>query len=730
MPSQMTSQLGNINGQLGNMLVNITNVGGHGQVVTNMLLGWSTLSNRLGPSLKNLMGNFMFAFRQAGSSPNAPSVLQYFGGVSGIINNMKGLFAPLAVAGVSAFALITASAVKLGSEIIQIGIKYNAMIEQMKTGYDVMLGSGDKGTSLLNQLRDMANVTPFTLPQLGKGVDQLLGYGVGEGATDQVNQVLSATQMLGDVSRGIPEKFNDIAYAFGQVYSMGRLQGQELRQLINAGWNPLNEISKKTGKSMGELKQDMEDGAISTSMIIQALIDATSEGGRFYKMMEKQSKTGIGMWSTIIDKGTMVAGAVTESLFNSVKGIMGNVIKILQVILDNASILSKIVADNLGGAFTDIFKQVINILGVTNSTGEATLNIIDLVTTWSKGLANLLKIAMAILNIVVFIGSAFGAGLTVVSAGLSALVLVVAAGIDTVALGIVGTFEWAWKKSYNTFVDKLFNPLINGWNDLMVKMGSTELLVGQIERYSDADLSKTWGIKTLKSSLGAISEMLGTIKDTSVAALGTFSTMTVGALGNLFGDTSGVDDFLDTLDKIQSPEFKKVDFTSLLAGATDSTKKSTDELKKLGDSIQGIVDKLVNMGNAFEKLTYEKFSPYKATIRMRRFFEEMQKWVSNLNTLSMAGVPEFMVNNLRSMGVQGYGLTSALAKASKEQRDQIISQYQGAYNTATGIAGKTAAYDYIRDNITINVTGNSIVSPELVNKLTDEIVSKLKRGGV
>ena len=123
----------------------------------------------------------------------------------------------------------------------------------------------------------------------------MLSFGI------SMEKILPTIGMLGDVAMGSQEKMNSLTLAFSQVQSAGKMQGQDLLQMINAGFNPLQEISKKTGKSMGELRKEMEKGQISFQMVEDAFKSATSEGGRFYKMAEKQSQTVNGKWSTLMD---------------------------------------------------------------------------------------------------------------------------------------------------------------------------------------------------------------------------------------------------------------------------------------------------------------------------------------------------------------------------------------------------------------------------------------------
>lgn len=61
--------------------------------------------------------------------------------------------------------------------------------------------------------------------------------------------------------------------------------------MVNAGFNPLEEIARKTGKSIGELKNEMSKGAITSKMVQDAFISATSAGGKFYGMASEGAKT-------------------------------------------------------------------------------------------------------------------------------------------------------------------------------------------------------------------------------------------------------------------------------------------------------------------------------------------------------------------------------------------------------------------------------------------------------
>ena len=186
---------------------------------------------------------------------------------------------------------LTLPIVALGGASVKAAADMEAMQQQLST----MLQSDIKGAEMFDKIKKMAAKTPFGTKDLMSATNTMLGFGIAQ------EKVLPLMQQLGDISGGNKDRFQSLALAFSQVSAAGRLQGQDLLQMINAGFNPLEAISKRTGKSIGQLKEEMSKGAISVEMVEQAMKDATSEGGRFFKMMDKQSKTALGQWSTMQD---------------------------------------------------------------------------------------------------------------------------------------------------------------------------------------------------------------------------------------------------------------------------------------------------------------------------------------------------------------------------------------------------------------------------------------------
>lgn len=197
---------------------------------------------------------------------------------------------------------IAANALKASSDFEQAGVQFG-----------VMLGDAKKAQRLVNEIQDMANVTPFETQDLLDASKTLLNFGI------NVQDILPDLRMLGDIAGGDKQRMQSLTLAFSQMSSAGRLMGQDLLQMINAGFNPLQVISEKTGKSMAVLKDEMSKGKISVEMVRQAFVDATSEGGKFYGMMNKQSETLEGKISTLNDAYTIMTRTLSDMMIPSLK---------------------------------------------------------------------------------------------------------------------------------------------------------------------------------------------------------------------------------------------------------------------------------------------------------------------------------------------------------------------------------------------------------------------------
>jgi tape measure domain-containing protein len=181
-------------------------------------------------------------------------------------------------------------------------VQVRGEIESLEISFETLLGNKQKADAMFSDIKTYALNTPMQMDDLAKGAQMLLSFNV------EAERVMPILKQIGDISMGDAQKFNSLTLAFSQMMSTGKLMGQDLLQMINAGFNPLSVIAEKTGKSIGQLKKEMEGGLISSEMVADAFATVTSEGGKFYGMLDKQSKGITGSISNL-------SGAITD-MFN------------------------------------------------------------------------------------------------------------------------------------------------------------------------------------------------------------------------------------------------------------------------------------------------------------------------------------------------------------------------------------------------------------------------------
>jgi tape measure domain-containing protein len=207
-----------------------------------------------------------------------------------------------------------------GAAAVFAGVKQSlslaATAESNKISLEVLTGSVDKAKNLFQGFIDLDRSSPLSRSDFSRASQTLIGYGFAAEST------LPALKQLSEISIGNADRFQSLSLAFGQVTANGRLMGQEVLQMVNAGFNPLQEISRTTGRSMIELKKAMEDGAISSSMVEDALNSATSEGGRFYDMNERLKNSAAGQYAKMKSDVELLATEIGTNLLPSAKAFM------------------------------------------------------------------------------------------------------------------------------------------------------------------------------------------------------------------------------------------------------------------------------------------------------------------------------------------------------------------------------------------------------------------------
>ena len=218
-------------------------------------------------------------------------------------------------------------------EFLSSMIRVRGEFQSMQTAIETMVGK-DVAGQLIPQIKELAKISPLTMSDMVGAEKMMLGFNI------QAEDTIKYLKAISDISMGESSKFNSLTLAFSQMSAAGKLMGQDLNQMINAGFNPLQIISEKTGKSIATLKDEMSKGAVSAEMVQQAFIDATSAGGKFYNMSENASKTINGQLSMMQD----ALNSVFNELGTKSESVIMDGIQMTTSLIQNYETVGKVLA--------------------------------------------------------------------------------------------------------------------------------------------------------------------------------------------------------------------------------------------------------------------------------------------------------------------------------------------------------------------------------------------------
>lgn len=358
-------------------------------------------------------------------------------------------------------ARVTAKAEQAAASIDGIGLiaggaaiagifKLGAELESTQLKFNTLTGSVEAGQKLFGELTEFANATPFSNKALNDNANTLLAFGA------DAKGVTGTLKMLGDIAAGDQNRLKSLTLAFAQSQSAGRLMGQDLLQMINVGFNPLQIISEQTGKSMSYLKDQMSKGAISSDMVRKAFEVATAEGGRFHGLTESMSKTMAGKWSTVMGKAAFLVGEFSLSMKDIFTPFIDGAIRAIEFV----------------SRYRDVLFPIMTALTVFVGT---LLSVVGAIKLWIQ----VQKVINALL-----IGNPIGLIIAAIAALIAAIVILwnrsekfrgVMLGIWEVIKGVgsaigglikkIKTFDYSWKnigESIKKFVIDRFKILLEG----------------------------------------------------------------------------------------------------------------------------------------------------------------------------------------------------------------------------------------------------------------------------
>lgn len=218
---------------------------------------------------------------------------------------------------------------RLGNTIAKLGIGFSlgnlvrqiaqtrGEFQQLEVAFTTLLQSKEKADALMAQMVELAAKTPFDLQGVASGARQLLAYGF---AAEDVTDVLTR---LGNVAAGLGLNLQDLTWLYGTTAVQGRLYTRDVMQFQSRGIDLAGELATMLGKTRAEINQMVTEGKIGFPEVQKAIENMTNEGGKFYNLMQEQSKTITGLISNL--------GDAIDTMFNDIgksqEGVIAGVLK-------------------------------------------------------------------------------------------------------------------------------------------------------------------------------------------------------------------------------------------------------------------------------------------------------------------------------------------------------------------------------------------------------------------
>lgn len=254
-------------------------------------------------------------------------------GVAGLRSNLRSLTIGLleATGAAAAFGFI---------------LKKAGELEQIQVAFETMLRSAEKAKVLLADLFEFAGTTPFEIPNILSTARQLLAVGI------EARNIVPDLRILGNAAAGLSKPIERIAEAFGKVRSRTVLSARELNSFVTAGVPLLDVLGERLGKTSAQVKKLISQNKISFTQVRQAFRDMSKEGGIFFNLTQKQSRTLFGLFSIIKDQITLTSQEVGGALLPNVK-------KIELGILDFFKANKKLIVQKLSKFLSEVGKGLV-----------------------------------------------------------------------------------------------------------------------------------------------------------------------------------------------------------------------------------------------------------------------------------------------------------------------------------------------------------------------------------
>lgn len=198
------------------------------------------------------------------------------------------------------------------------GVKFNAQLEQYQTAFTTLIGDADKANEAIARIQSDASLTPFSTESLIEANQYLISAGVE--AEESEKMILALGDAIAATGGGSNE-LSRMAQNLQQIKNLGKASSVDIKQFANAGIN----IYGLLADTMGVTTEQAKEMDVTYEQLVEAFSKASSEGGKYFGAMEKQSETLNGSISSLKDQINQLLGELTADLLPIIKDVLQQV---------------------------------------------------------------------------------------------------------------------------------------------------------------------------------------------------------------------------------------------------------------------------------------------------------------------------------------------------------------------------------------------------------------------
>lgn len=432
--------------------------------------------------------------------------------------------------------------------------------ESTQISFEVFLGSAEKAQEVLADLEKFSLATPFEPTQVNDAGKALLAFGI------QAEDLIPTLKSIGDISAGTGKDFNELAVIYGKARTQGTLFAEDINQLTEAGVPIIQEFAKQFGVAESQVKKLGSEGKISFANLEQAFKDMTGEGGKFFELTAKQSKSFSGLMSTAKGAFNSLLREAGNVFLPIAKEMLPRIINGMFAVLDAVRPVVSVIKQTVGPIFSALKSTVSPLSDSMKSFG-------DRMKAFANNNESLSKFATTTAKISKAVGSLFGGlfklGKTLVDTALK-----------------LNPFRMAMSKSKLTLEGVA--GFVSGVGSALTAMASNARIATQrmvLDFKILAEKAKKYGKEIISLGRADTSDSDAIILDLEAQKEG----LEAGLLSIVEAYKKGVDD-VNKID-IKIPEKKKEEIVNSFG---DTGKKAVEEMTKEAEKALKEYDKLLD----------------------------------------------------------------------------------------------------------------------------------------